>query len=149
MGQGSEGHGHQARLIGRIQVRTFRVAVPRNATSMSGSGPGATDPIVIFWACYHHFLHIAVPAEGGRMKISRRKLLQSAAVAAALPALSRPAAAQDAFPSHPIRLVVGFTPGTAADIAARTFAAGAEGVLGQKIVVENKSGAGSALAAEY
>jgi tripartite-type tricarboxylate transporter receptor subunit TctC len=83
------------------------------------------------------------------MKILRRKFLQWAAGAAALPALSRPAAAQDAFPSRPIRLVVGFTPGTAADISARTFAAGAEGVLGQKIVVENKAGAGSALAAEY
>ena len=57
--------------------------------------------------------------------------------------------AADAFPSRPIRLVVGFTPGTAADIAARTFATGAEGELGQKIVVENKPGAGSALAAEY
>ena len=83
------------------------------------------------------------------MKIPRRKFLQWAAGATALPALSRPAAAQEAFPSRPIRLVVGFTPGTAADIAARTFAAGAEGVLGQKIVVENKPGAGSALAAEY
>ena len=57
--------------------------------------------------------------------------------------------AEDAFPSRPIRLVVGFTPGTAADIAARTFATGAEGELGQKIVIENKPGAGSALAAEY
>src|SRR5262249_57729197 len=51
--------------------------------------------------------------------------------------------------SRPVRLIVGFTPGTAADITARTFAAGAEGALGQKIVVENKPGAGSALAAEY
>jgi tripartite-type tricarboxylate transporter receptor subunit TctC len=83
------------------------------------------------------------------VKIPRRKFLQWASGAAALPALSRPAAAQETYPSRPIRLVVGFTPGTAADISARTFAAGAEGVLGQKIVVENKAGAGSALAAEY
>ena len=83
------------------------------------------------------------------MKFPRRDLLQMAAAAAALPVLSRWAAAEDVFPSRPIRLVVGFTPGTAADISARTFAAGAEGMLGQKIVVENKPGAGSALAAEY
>jgi tripartite-type tricarboxylate transporter receptor subunit TctC len=83
------------------------------------------------------------------MKIARRSLLQWAAGAAAWPLLQRPADAQDGFPSRPIRLVVGFTPGTAADIAGRTFAAGAEGELGQKIVVENKPGAGSALAAEY
>ena len=81
--------------------------------------------------------------------LSRRKLLQASAAVAALAPLSRSALAQDAFPSRPIRLVVGFTPGTAADITARIFAPGAEGVLGQKIVVENKPGAGSALAAEH
>jgi tripartite-type tricarboxylate transporter receptor subunit TctC len=83
------------------------------------------------------------------MKVPRRKFLRWAAGAAALPALAHPAAAQDAFPSRPIRLIVGFTPGTAADIAARTFATGAEGTLGQRIAVENRPGAGSALAAEY
>ena len=80
--------------------------------------------------------------------LSRRRLLQASAVAALAP-LSRAASAQDAYPSHPIRLIIGFTPGTAADITGRTFAAGAEGVLGQKIVVENRPGAGSAIAAEY
>jgi len=55
--------------------------------------------------------------------------------------------AQDAYPSRPIRLIVGFTPGTATDITARTLANGAEGLLGQKMIVENKPGAGSALAA--
>src|SRR5262249_40588649 len=80
--------------------------------------------------------------------LSRRRLLQASAVAALAP-LSRAASAQDAYPSHPIRLIVGFTPGTAADITGRTFAAGAEGVLGQKIVVENRPGAGPAIAAAY
>ena len=75
------------------------------------------------------------------MRLHRRRFLNLTAAAAALPAASRLAAAE-AYPSRPIRLVVGFTPGTAADIAARTFAAGAEGMLGQKIVVENKPGAG-------
>ncbi len=45
--------------------------------------------------------------------------------------------------------MVGFTPGTATDIAARTLANGAEGLLGQKLVVENRPGAGSGIAAEY
>lgn len=83
------------------------------------------------------------------MRIPRRSFLTWAAGAAALPTLSRLAAAQDAFPSRQIRLIVGFTPGTATDIIARTLANGAEGVLGQKLIVENKPGAGSGLAAEY
>jgi tripartite-type tricarboxylate transporter receptor subunit TctC len=83
------------------------------------------------------------------MRIRRRTFLQLAAGAAALPGLSHAASAQDAFPSRPVRLIVGFTPGTATDILARTLANGAESTLGQKCVVENKPGAGSALAAEY
>jgi tripartite-type tricarboxylate transporter receptor subunit TctC len=60
-----------------------------------------------------------------------------------------PIAQADDYPSRPIRLIVGFTAGTAADIAARTLAHGAEGLLGQKMVVENRPGAGSGLAAAY
>jgi tripartite-type tricarboxylate transporter receptor subunit TctC len=82
------------------------------------------------------------------MKLPRRRFLQLAAGAGSLQALSRIAHADD-YPSRPIKLVVGFTPGTATDIAARIVASGAEASLGQKMIVENKSGAGSALAAEY
>jgi tripartite-type tricarboxylate transporter receptor subunit TctC len=86
---------------------------------------------------------------GNNMRgFSRRRFLHASAAVAALSPLAR-ALAQDAFPSRPVRVVVGFTPGTAADITARTFAAGGEGVLGQKIVVENRPGAGSAVAAAY
>src|SRR5262245_64814948 len=83
------------------------------------------------------------------MKIPRRRFLQWAAGATVLPRLSHPASAQDAFPSRQIRLIVGFTPGTATDILARTLANGVEGVLGQKCIVENKPGASSGIAAEY
>ena len=83
------------------------------------------------------------------MEIRRRTFLQWAAGTTVMPGLSRPASAQDAYPSRPIHLIVGFTPGTATDILARTLASGAESALGQKCVVENKPGAGSALAAEY
>ncbi len=53
------------------------------------------------------------------------------------------------YPSKPIHLVVGFTPGGAADFVARTFADPLSRALGQSIVVDNKPGAGSSIAAEY
>jgi len=81
--------------------------------------------------------------------LSRRDFLHASAAAAALAPLSRTAMAEEAYPARPIRLIVGFTPGTAADITARVFTPGAESVLGQKIIVENKPGAGSALAAAF
>ena len=57
--------------------------------------------------------------------------------------------ASDLFPSRPIHVIVGFSPGAAADIAGRVFAEGAGPLLGQQIVVENKPGAGSSIAAAY
>jgi tripartite-type tricarboxylate transporter receptor subunit TctC len=59
-----------------------------------------------------------------------------------------PAQAQD-YPSRPVRLIVGFTPGSAADITARVLAKRMSELLGQQVVVENKPGAGSNLAADY
>jgi tripartite-type tricarboxylate transporter receptor subunit TctC len=53
------------------------------------------------------------------------------------------------YPSRPVRLIVGFTPGAASDIIGRVFAKGAGPILGQEVVVENKPGAGSSIAAEY
>jgi tripartite-type tricarboxylate transporter receptor subunit TctC len=55
--------------------------------------------------------------------------------------------AQD-YPSRPIRLIVGFGPGAGADISARILAADMSKALGQQIVVENRAGAGSNIAAE-
>ena len=68
------------------------------------------------------------------------------AVAVLLPAQA--AYAQD-FPSRPVRVIVGFTPGTAADITARVIGQRMSAALGQQIIVENKPGAGSNLAAEF
>lgn len=58
-------------------------------------------------------------------------------------------AAQAAYPDRPIRLIVGFPPGGASDVAARAIAAKMGALLGQAIVVENKSGAASNIGSDY
>jgi tripartite-type tricarboxylate transporter receptor subunit TctC len=53
------------------------------------------------------------------------------------------------YPARSIRLVVGFAPGGAADVVARTLQEPLQRNLGQPIVVDNRPGAGSSIAAEY
>ena len=81
------------------------------------------------------------------MKLPRRHFLQLAAGAAALPSMSRLARAQ-AYPTRPVRLIVGFAAGTTADIVARLVGLWLSERLGQSFVIENRVGAGSNLAAE-
>ena len=58
------------------------------------------------------------------------------------------AQAQD-YPTRPIRVIVGFGAGSGADITARVVGARMSEILGQQIVVENKTGAGSSIGADY
>jgi tripartite-type tricarboxylate transporter receptor subunit TctC len=83
------------------------------------------------------------------MTLVRRRFLHLAAGTVTLPLIPRAAVADDAYPSRPIHVIVGFTPGASADVAARVLAESGGPILGQQIVVENKPGAGSSIAAEY
>jgi tripartite-type tricarboxylate transporter receptor subunit TctC len=81
------------------------------------------------------------------MKLSRRRLLDLAAGAAALPAVARAAWSQ-AYPARPVRFMVGFPPGNAPDIIARLIGQWLSERLGQQFVIENRPGAGSNIATE-
>src|SRR5262245_1425125 len=77
----------------------------------------------------------------------RRHVLHLAAGAVALQTVSRLACAQ-AYPSRPVRVIVGITPGGAPDIVARLVGQWLSERLGQQFVIENRPGAGTNLAAE-
>ena len=81
------------------------------------------------------------------MELRRRQLLRLAAGAAALPVAARFAGAQ-AYPTRPVRLVVGFAAGGTQDVIARLMGQWLSERLGQQIVIENRPGAASNIAAE-
>jgi len=95
-------------------------------------------------ACY------SAPAgrPGDAMKLPhRRQFLHLIAGAAALPAVSRIARAQ-AYPTRPVRIIVGFPAGGNADTIARVMGQWLSERLGQPFVVENRTGAATNIAAE-
>jgi tripartite-type tricarboxylate transporter receptor subunit TctC len=81
------------------------------------------------------------------LKLPRRQFLHLAAGAAALPALSRLAMAQ-AYPSRPVRIIVGFPAGAGTDTTARLIGQWLSERLGQQFIIENRPGAGSNIATE-
>src|SRR5262245_5598718 len=81
------------------------------------------------------------------MTIARRRFLQLAAGAAALPAVSQRASAQ-AYPSRPLRMIIGYPPGGSADITARLTGQWLSERLGQPVVIESRPGAATNLATE-
>ena len=86
-------------------------------------------------------------SDGTIMKLPRRKVLLLAACAAALPAAARSASAQ-AYPTRPVRIVVGFAAGGSTDIGARVIGQWLHERLGQPFVIENRPGAGTNVATE-
>ena len=81
------------------------------------------------------------------MTLPRRTFVRLAAGAAAAPAISRFAwAATD--PSQPVRIVVGFAPGSSPDIVARLLARSLSERTGQKFIVDNRTGIGGNVATE-
>ncbi len=82
---------------------------------------------------------------------SRRGACRAAVMALVIGAagvLSAPALAQSSYPSKPIHMVVGFSAGGPADIVARVVGAKLGDILGQQVVVENRTGAGGTIATE-
>jgi tripartite-type tricarboxylate transporter receptor subunit TctC len=81
------------------------------------------------------------------MKLPRRTFLHLAAGAAALPTASRIARAQ-AYPTRPVRIIIGFAAGGAPDILGRLLGQWLSERLGQPFVIENRTGAGGNIATE-
>jgi tripartite-type tricarboxylate transporter receptor subunit TctC len=92
------------------------------------------------------FIERAIDGRGA-MEIQRRRFLRLAAGAAALPAVSRVAWAQ-AYPTRPVRLIVGFAAAGASDVMARLIGQWLSERLGQQFVIENRPGAGGNFATE-
>ena len=81
------------------------------------------------------------------MTFHRRHFLRLAGAMIALPAVSRGALAQ-AYPSRPVRLVIGYPPGGSADITARLITQWLSERLGQSFIVESRPGGGTNIATE-
>jgi tripartite-type tricarboxylate transporter receptor subunit TctC len=81
------------------------------------------------------------------VKLLRRQFLQLTVGAAALSAVARIARAQ-AYPTRPVRIIVGFAPGGATDIMARLMGQSLSERLGQQFVIENRPGAASNVGTE-
>jgi tripartite-type tricarboxylate transporter receptor subunit TctC len=81
------------------------------------------------------------------MTLPRRRFLQLAAGAAAVPAAATIARAQS-YPTRPVRIIIGYTPGGSADITARLMGQWLTERLGQSFVVESRPGGGTNIATE-
>jgi tripartite-type tricarboxylate transporter receptor subunit TctC len=76
----------------------------------------------------------------------RRSFARGSALAVLL--VAEPALAQD-FPTRPVTIVVGYTPGATSDLLARTVGEGLNAAWGQSVIVDNRSGVGGNIGAGY
>ncbi len=83
------------------------------------------------------------------LKLNRRRLLQGAAMLPVAGGLPWAAWADEAYPSRPVKVVVGFSPGGGVDLVARPMAQRVGDAIGQSLVVDNRPGAGGNLAAMF
>jgi tripartite-type tricarboxylate transporter receptor subunit TctC len=81
------------------------------------------------------------------LKLPRRRFLSLVTAAAALPSVSRIATAQ-AYPTRPVRLIIGYPPGGSADITARLLGQWLSERLGQPFIIESRPGASTNIATE-
>jgi tripartite-type tricarboxylate transporter receptor subunit TctC len=81
------------------------------------------------------------------MMLARRKFIQLAAGAAAVPALPRAANAAD-YPTRPVHIITGYAPGAGPDIMGRFAAQWLSQRLNQQFIVDNRPGAGSNIGTE-
>ncbi|PWT91631.1 MAG: MFS transporter [Proteobacteria bacterium] len=88
-----------------------------------------------------------MPDRRRRARMQRRRFLTLAAGAVALPALA-PSARAQAFPSRPVRLIIGYTPGGSADMTARLTGQWLTERLGQPVVIESRPGGSTNIATE-
>ena len=82
-----------------------------------------------------------------RFELSRRHFLDIAAGVAALPGFTRPVWALD-YPTRPVRLIVGFFPGSVSDVLARVVAQWLSQRFGQQVIVDDRPGADANIATE-
>lgn len=87
-------------------------------------------------------------ASGNRAGLRRRAILQGGAAIVLPASLARVANAQDAYPDKPLRVTVSYGPGGAIDVVARILAEHMTTTLGKSVLVDNKPGAGSTIAAD-
>jgi len=80
---------------------------------------------------------------------TRRSLLRNVAILVAALGVPAPGLAQADFPSKPIRIIVGFSPGGTTDALPRILAQGMSERLGQQVIVENRTGAAGNIATTY
>src|SRR5581483_8250341 len=83
------------------------------------------------------------------MTIHRRRFLQLASSAAAVPAAPAIVRAQGTYPNRPVRMIVGQAAGSATDIVARLVAQKFQDHFGQQFIVEAKPGAAGNIATDY